>query len=261
MIYIKNPQQIDKMRVAGEKLFLVLQELRRVVTVGMTTAQLYAYAHELILKQKGVPSFLNYHGYPASICTSINEEVVHGIPTEKTELKNGDVLSIDCGLVYEGWQADSAFTIGIGTISPQAQKLIELTERSSWLGAKQALAGNRVGDIGNAVQIYAESNQLGVVKALTGHGIGRSLHEDPSVPNFGEPGRGPRLRKGMTICIEPMLSLGTWEVEEMPNQWTFSTTDQSICAHYEHTIAINEEGVPEILTLPGFTWEAGSHEG
>ncbi len=261
MIYIKNPQQIDKMRVAGEKLYTVLEELKRVVSAGMTTAQLDAYAHELILKQKSIPSFLNYHGYPASLCTSVNEEVVHGIPSEQIELKSGDIISVDCGLVYEGWQADSAFTIGIGTISPEAKKLIELTEKSFWLGAKQAVAGNRVGDIGHGVQSFAENNQLGVVRALTGHGIGRSLHEDPSIPNFGEAGRGPRLRKGMTICIEPMLTLGTWEVEEMPNEWTFTTTDQSLCAHYEHTIAINESGLPEILTLPGFIWEDDVHEG
>ncbi len=255
MIYLKNPQQIDKMRIAGEKLYQVLQELKRVIAPGMTTAQLDTYAHELILKQKSLPSFLNYHGYPASLCTSVNEEVVHGIPSEKIELKAGDILSIDCGLVFEGWQADSAFTVGIGQISQEAKELIAHTEKCFWLGAKQAITGNRVGDIGHTVQSYAEKQGYGVVRDLTGHGIGRSLHEDPSVPNFGQQGHGIRLRKGMTICIEPMITAGNWMVEEMPNEWTFSTVDKSLAAHYEHTIAINEKGLPEILTLPGFTWE------
>lgn len=260
MIYLKNPQQIDKMRIAGEKLYQVLQELRRVIAPGMTTGQLDAYAYELILKQKSVPSFLNYHGYPASLCTSINEEVVHGIPSEKTVLKSGDIISIDCGLVFDGWQADSAFTVGVGEISQEAKALIELTEKCFWLGAKQAIADNRIGDIGNAVQSFAEEGGYGVVRDLTGHGIGRSLHEDPSVPNFGQAGHGVRLRKGMTICIEPMIVSGNWVVEELENEWTFSTVDKSLAAHYEHTLAINEKGLPEILTLPGFTWEEAKDE-
>ncbi|NLB90892.1 MAG: type I methionyl aminopeptidase [Clostridiales bacterium] len=261
MIYIKNLRQIEKMRIAGAKLYEVLQELQRVISPGMTTAQLDNYAYELIRKQNAIPSFLEYHGYPATLCTSINEQVVHGIPDEKTVLKQGDVLSVDCGLSFEGWHADSAFTVGIGEISPQAQTLIADTEKCFWIGARMALAGNRIGDIGQKIQEYAQEEKgYGVVKALTGHGIGRSLHEDPSVPNFGKAGHGVRMRKGMTICIEPMITTGTWMVDEMPNEWTYSTTDQSLASHYEHTILINEQGLPEILTLPGFTWEEDDHE-
>lgn len=254
MIYLKNPEQIEKMRIAGERLYEVLQRLREAIKPGVTTAALDVYAEQLIRKHGAAPSFLNYHGYPASICASIDEQVVHGIPSDKTVLKEGQIISVDCGLVLDGWQADSAFTIGVGEISQEAQKLIKVTEECFWKGAATAIAGGRLGDIGHAVQSHAEAHGYGVIRDLTGHGIGRSMHEDPTVYNFGEAGRGLRLRKGMALAIEPMICAGDWPVEELDDGWTYVTRDRSICAHYEHTIAITEEGLPQVLTLPGFTW-------
>ena len=255
MIYLKNAQQLDCMRKSGALLYEVLCRLREAIKPGMSTAELDVYAEQLIRKHKAIPSFLDYQGYPASICASINDEVVHGIPADDAILREGDILSIDCGLILDGWQADSAFTVGVGEISPEAQHLIDVTEQCFWEGARQAVAGNRLGDLGHAVQTLAEANGFGVVRDLTGHGIGREMHEDPAVYNFGTPGRGLRMRKGMTIAIEPMISAGDWRVTVDDDQWCYRTRDRSLCSHYEHTIAINEEGLPEILTLPGFVWE------
>ncbi len=255
MISLKNPDQIGKMRVAGALLYEVLQKLREAVKPGMTTAALDVYAEQLIRKNHAIPSFLHYEGYPASLCTSVDDQVVHGIPSEKQVLKEGSIISIDCGLVLDGWQADSAFTMGVGEISPEAQALIDITEECFWRGARQAVAGNRLGDVGHAIQSYAEGNGCGVIRDLTGHGIGREMHEDPAVYNFGEPGHGLRLRKGMTIAIEPMISAGDWRLSEDDDGWCFRTRDGSLCSHYEHTLAINEDGLPEILTYPGFTWK------
>ncbi len=254
MISIKNAGQIDKMRQAGHLLHFVLTKLREVIHAGETTASIDAYAEELIRRHGAVPSFLNYQGYPASICASVDDEVVHGIPSDQQVLHNGSILSVDCGLILDGWQADSAFTMAIGEISPEKQKLIEVTEACFFEGVRQAVAGNRIGDIGHAVQTLAESHGYGVVRDLTGHGIGKAMHEDPSVPNFGEKGQGVRLKPGMTIAVEPMITLGTWQVKTLDDGWTIKTLDGSSCAHYEHTIAVNEAGLPEILTLPGHTW-------
>ena len=176
----------------------------------MTTAALDVYAEQLIRKNHAIPSFLHYNGYPATLCTSIDDQIVHGIPSESQVLKEGSILSIDCGLVLDGWQADSAFTMGIGEISAEAEALIEVTEECFWKGVRQAVAGNRLGDLGHAVQSWAEGHGYGVIRDLTGHGIGREMHEDPAVYNFGEPGRGLKLRKGMTIAVEPMISAGDW---------------------------------------------------
>ena len=181
--------------------------------------------------------------------------MVHGIPSEKQILREGQILSIDCGLVLDGWQADSAFTMGIGEISPEAQRLIDVTEQCFFAGARQAIAGKRLGDVGHAVQQVAESNGYGVIRDLTGHGIGREMHEDPPVFNYGTPDRGLRLRKGMTIAIEPMISAGDWHITCDADQWCYRTRDRSLTSHYEHTIAINEDGLPEILTYPDFRWE------
>lgn len=181
--------------------------------------------------------------------------MVHGIPSEKQILREGQILSIDCGLVLDGWQADSAFTMGIGEISPEAQRLIDVTEQCFFAGARQAIAGKRLGDVGHAVQQVAESNGYGVIRDLTGHGIGREMHEDPPVFNYGTPDRGLRLRKGMTIAIEPMISAGDWHITCDADQWCYRTRDRSLTSHYEHTIAINEDGLPEILTYPDFKWE------
>ena len=255
MISLKNPDQIGKMREAGALLYEVLQKLREAVKPGMSTAALDVYAEQLIRKNHAIPSFLHYHGFPATLCTSVDDVVVHGIPSEKMILREGSILSIDCGLILDGWQADSAFTMGVGEISAQAEALIKITEECFWQGVRKAVVGNRLGDMGHAIQHHAESHGCGVVRDLTGHGIGRDMHEDPSVFNFGEPGRGLRLRKGMTLAIEPMITAGDWRVKEDGDGWTIRTRDGSLCSHYEHTIAIREDGLPEILTLPGFTWK------
>ena len=255
MISIKNPAQLEKMRRAGALLYEVMQKLREVVRPGESTAAIDAYAEEIIRRSHATPSFLGYRGFPGSICASVDDEVVHGIPSEGVILKEGSILSIDCGLILDGWQADSAITVPVGEISESLQRLIDVTRQCFFEGAKAAVSGNRVGDIGYAVQKLAESRGYGVIRDLTGHGIGRNMHEDPSVPNFGEPGTGARLKPGMTIALEPMISLGGWHVRQMDDGWTIKTLDGSPCAHYEHTIAITETGLPEIFTLPGFSWE------
>ena len=255
MISLKNPDQIGKMRVAGALLYEVLQQVRAAVKPGVTTAQLNNLAEKLIRRSHAIPSFLNYEGYPASICASVDDAVVHGIPSTKQVLREGQIISIDCGLILDGWQADSAFTVGVGEISAEAQKLIDVTEECFWRAARQAVAGNRLGDVGHACQELAESHGYGVIRDLTGHGIGREMHEDPPVYNYGIPGKGLRLRAGMTIAIEPMISAGDWRVTCDADQWTYRTRDRSLCSHYEHTLAINEEGLPEVLTFPGFKWE------
>ena len=252
MIYLKNAQQLDCMRKSGALLYEVLCRLREAIKPGMSTAELDVYAQQLIRKHKAIPSFLDYQGYPASICASINDEVVHGIPADDAILKEGDILSIDCGLILDGWQSDSAFTVGVGKIDPRMQKLIDVTEESFFKGIRQAIAGNHLGDIGHDLQAHAESFGYGVVRDLTGHGIGRNMHEDPSVPNFGRPGHGTRLRAGMTLAIEPMITMGDYHVAQLDDGWTIVTEDGSICSHYEHTIAINEHGLPELLTYPGY---------
>ena len=255
MISLKNPDQIGKMRVAGALLYEVLQQVRAAVKPGVTTAQLNNLAEKLIRRSHAIPSFLNYEGYPASICASVDDAVVHGIPSTKQVLREGQIISIDCGLILDGWQADSAFTVGVGEISSEAQKLIDVTEECFWRAARQAVAGNRLGDVGHACQELAESHGYGVIRDLTGHGIGREMHEDPPVYNFGTPGKGLKLRKGMTIAIEPMISAGDWRVTCDPDQWCYRTRDRSLCSHYEHTIAINEGALPEILTYPDFVWK------
>lgn len=250
MIRLKNPAQLDKMRAAGALLHEVMQLLREAIRPGETTAALDAYAESLIRRRGAVPSFLGYQGYPKSICTSLDDEVVHGIPSDEVVLEEGSILSVDCGLILDGWQADSAFTVPIGQVSAERLKLMEVTERCFFAAARQAVAGNRLGDIGHAVQHLAESHGLGVVRDLTGHGIGRSMHEDPSIPNYGTPGFGTKLRAGMTLAIEPMITLGGWHVRMMEDGWTMKTLDGSPCAHYEHTVAVLD-GKAEILTLPG----------
>lgn len=255
MIQVKNAAQLDKMRAAGALLYEVLQRLREVIRPGETTAAIDAYAEALIRRNNAVPSFLGYQGYPKTICASLNDEVVHGIPSDSVVLEEGSILSVDCGLVLDGWQADSAFTVPIGQVSEEQLRLIEITEQCFFAAAKQCVAGNRLGDIGHAVQSLAESAGLGVVRALTGHGIGRNMHEDPSVPNYGTAGQGVKLRRGMTLAIEPMVTLGGWQVRMMDDGWTMTTLDGSACSHYEHTVAVLD-GRAEILTLPGHIIEA-----
>ena len=255
MISIKNPVQLAKMRSAGHLLHDVLAATREIIRPGMTTMDLNAFVDEQIRRGGGIPTELGYCGYPASICASIDDEVVHGIPSKHVELKEGSIISIDVTLALDGWQADSCFSAPIGEISEEKKRLIQVTEECFWQGARMAVDGNRVGDISSAVQSYAEARGFGVVRDLTGHGIGKEMHEDPSVPNFGNPGHGPRLRQGMTFCIEPMITMGRWQVHQLSDGWTIVTNDHSPAAHYEHTIAVTPKGLPEILTLPGFTWE------
>ncbi len=256
MITIKNAEQIAKMREAGALLYEVLQKLREVVRPGMNTMELDVYAQRLIRQHHAEPSFLGYEGFPGSICASPDDMVVHGIPSETMVLREGSILSIDCGLVLDGWQADSALTVPVGEVSAEALRLIAVTEECFFAGARAAVAGNRLGDIGSAVQTVAERNGYSVVRDLTGHGIGREMHEDPAVFNFGTPGHGLRMRSGMTIAIEPMISAGTWRVQTDDDGWGVRTADGSLASHYEHTLAIGEDGLPELLTLPGFSWAA-----
>ena len=256
MISLKNAVQIEKMRDAGKILWEVEQEVRQAIRPGVTTAELDVLAERLIRKNRAVPSSLHYEGYPCSICASLNDEVVHGIPSDRRVLKEGDILSVDCTLLLDGWQADSAFTAGVGQISEEAQKLIRVTEECFWKAVRLCIAGNRLGDVGHAVESHARANGFTPIREFTGHGIGRAMHEDPAVYNFGEPGHGMRLRKGMTLAVEPMISAGDWHLSIDEDGWCARTMDHSLTSHYEHTIAVNEEGLPDILTLPGFSWEA-----
>ena len=256
MISLKNPKQIAKMRDAGKILREVEDEVRLAIRPGVSTAELDELAERLIRRNHAIPSSLHYEGYPCSICASINDEVVHGIPSRTRILREGDILSVDCTVLLDGWQADSAFTAGVGTISAEAEKLIRVTEECFWKAMRECVTGKRLGDIGHAVQQHAEANGCTPIREFTGHGIGREMHEDPSVLNYGAPGRGLRLRGGMTLAIEPMISAGDWHLSVDDDGWCARTLDHSLTAHYEHTIAIAEEGLPEILTLPGFSWEA-----
>ncbi len=251
MITIKNSAQIEKMREAGAMLHEVLTQLKGKIEPGITTKELDHFAEKLIRSYGAVPSFLNYEGYPASICTSVDSQVVHGIPSRHTVLREGQIVSIDAGLILGGWQSDSAFTAGVGKSSDEAQRLIDVTEESFFAALDFAREGNRISDIGHAVQQYVEERGFSTVRALCGHGIGREMHEDPSVPNYGIPGHGVRLRRGMTICIEPMIAAGDYRVRTLRDGWTVVTTDGSLCSHYEHTLLITD-GEPELLSLPGY---------
>jgi len=255
MISLKNPAQIAKMREAGRILREVEDRIREAIQPGVTTADLDVLAEQLIRKAGAIPSEKNYEGYPCSICASVNDMIIHGIPSDKVVLKEGDIVSIDCTLKLDGWQSDSAFTAGVGKISPEAERLIRVTEECFWEGVRQCVVGNRLGDVGYAIEKHAKENGYQPLHEYTGHGIGREMHEDPAVYNYGEPGRGLRLRKGMTIAVEPMICQGDRHITTDPDGWGVRTKDHLLSAHYEHTIAINESGYPEILTLPGFSWE------
>ncbi|NMD37949.1 MAG: type I methionyl aminopeptidase [Christensenellaceae bacterium] len=254
MIFIKNPVQIQKMRDAGKVLYEVLQRIVSQVKPGITTKELDIFAENLIRKANAIPSFLGYMGFPASICTSINQQVVHGIPSHDVVLNEGDIISIDCGVILDGWQSDSAITVGVGKISAEAEKLIKVTEECFFAGVRQAVLGKRLGDLGEAIQNHAEKNGFYVIKNYTGHGIGKDMHEEPSVYNYRTNRRGIRFMKNMTLAVEPMIAIGTSETKVLNDEWTVETTDGSLCSHYEHTILIND-GLPELLSYPGFTWK------
>lgn len=247
MIIIKNNNEIEYMRRAGKVVSDTLARLEEVIKPGITTAEIDRLAEELILGQGAIPSFKGYHGFPASICASVNNEVVHGIPDSRV-LQSGDIISIDCGAMLNGYHGDAARTIPVGNISEKAAMLIKVTEDSFFEGIKKAVIGNRLTDISYEIQKHVENYGFSVVRDYVGHGIGRNMHEDPEVPNFGKPGRGPKLVKGMVLAIEPMVNMGKFYVRTLSNDWTVVTEDGSLSAHYENTIAILENG-PEILTL------------
>ncbi|MEG6616916.1 type I methionyl aminopeptidase [Peptococcaceae bacterium 1198_IL3148] len=246
MITCKSERELKYMRDAGKVVALTHKELEKAVKPGVTTKELDTIAENVVLKQGAKPSFKGLYGFPATICASVNEEVVHGIPGLK-KLEIGDIISIDLGAVINGFHGDATRTLPVGTVSDDALELIRVTEQSLYVGIDQARDGNRLSDISHAVQDYVESHGFSVVRDYVGHGIGSKLHEDPQVPNFGRPGRGPRLKKGMTLAIEPMVNMGTYEVQTLPNNWTVVTKDGKMSAHVEHTIAITDD-VPEILT-------------
>jgi methionyl aminopeptidase len=247
MIIIKNDVEIEYMRNAGRLVGETLARLEKIIKPGMTTAEIDKIAEEFIVKHNAKPSFKGYHGFPASICASVNEEVVHGFPSGRV-LQEGDIISIDCGAILNGYQGDAARTVPVGKVSAEAEKLIQVTRESFFKAVEKAQVGNRLTDISAAVQNYVESFGFSVVRDFVGHGIGRDMHEDPEVPNFGRPGRGPKLVHGMVIAIEPMVNIGKYDVEVQANDWTVVTADGSLSAHYENTVAILKNG-PEILTL------------
>ncbi|MBL4936125.1 type I methionyl aminopeptidase [Clostridium sp. YIM B02515] len=247
MIIIKNDIEIEYMRHAGKLVGETLARLEEIVKPGITTAELDKIAEEFILKHNAKPSFKGYNGFPASICASVNNEVVHGIPGSRV-LQEGDIISVDCGAILNGYQGDAARTIPVGKVSSEAQKLIEVTRESFFKGVEYAKVGNKLSDISSAIQTYVENFHFSIVRDFVGHGIGKDMHEDPEVPNFGRPGRGPKLRQGMVLAIEPMVNIGQYGVDVQSNGWTVVTRDGSLSAHYENTVAILNNG-PEILTL------------
>jgi methionyl aminopeptidase len=246
-ILIKSEAEIEKMRISGIALRKVHEAVKSAVRVGATTMDLERAAVAKV-KELGVkPAFLDYHGYPAVLCTSVNNEVIHGIPNDKRVLNEGDVVSVDCGVIVDGYYSDAAVTHPVGKISASAEKLLRVTEASLYAAIDKALVGGRLFDISNAVQTVCEAEGYGVVREFVGHGIGKSMHEDPQVPNYGDAGKGPRLKAGMVLAIEPMINVGSAEVKVLEDGWTAITVDGSISAHFEHTVAITKDG-PVILT-------------
>jgi len=247
MIILKSLQEIEKIRKASLVVADILESISSMVQPGVSTQALDESAERLIRAQGAIPAFKGYRGYPKTLCTSVNKEVIHGIPSKEVILKQGDILSIDVGAIVEGFYGDAAITVPVGMISPEAERLIKVTEESLQRGIAQAKPGNRLYDISHAVQSYVESNGYSVVKEYVGHGIGRSLHEDPQIPNFGEAGQGPRLKPGMVLAIEPMVNAGRSATVVKEDNWTAVTADGSLSAHYEHTVAVMPDG-PWILT-------------
>lgn len=246
-ILIKSESEIEKMRISGIALRKVHEAVKSVVRVGATTMDLERAAVAKVSELGVKAAFLGYHGYPAVLCTSVNEEVIHGIPNEKRVLEEGDVVSVDCGVIVDGYYSDAAVTHPVGKISPAAEKLLRITEASLYAAIDKAQVGGRLFDISNAVQTICEAEGYGVVREFVGHGIGKSMHEDPQVPNYGDPGKGPRLKAGMVLAIEPMINIGSAEVKVLEDGWTAITVDGSTSAHFEHTVAITRNG-PLILT-------------
>jgi methionyl aminopeptidase len=237
VIFLKSPQEIEIMAQAGQIVAEVMRSLKEVITVGATTREIEQFADNRIQSLGGKSAFRGYRGYPSSICASINEEVVHGIPSSR-KLREGDIISIDIGVLYNGFFGDAAYTFPVGKIDEETALLMKVTEEALYCGIDKAVVGNRVNDISHAIQQHAEQHGFSVVKTFVGHGIGRQLHEEPQVPNFGAPGQGPRLRQGMTLAIEPMVNAGTFEVKVLEDGWTAITSDGKRSAHFEHTVVV-----------------------
>ena len=247
MIRIYNENEIEIMRRGGKILAEIMEGLKKEVRPGVTTNYLNKVAKDLVLSYGGEPSFLGYDGYPAALCTSVNEEIVHAVPSER-ELKEGDILSLDLGIRFEGYCTDVAITMPIGKVDKKTKKLIDVTEKSLELGIKQAKAGNHLGDIGSAIQNYAEKNGFNVIRELVGHGVGKKVHEEPQIPNYGpSAGLGIKLKAGMVLALEPMLCVGDWRIKKCEDGFGYKTADNSLSCHFEHTIAITKKG-PQILT-------------
>ena len=247
MILLKSTRELAHMRAAGRILAEVKDRLRALVRPGISTQQIDQDVETFIVSRGAQSAFKGYRGFPATVCTSINEEVVHGIPSVKRKVKDGDIIGLDLGCIVEGYYADCAITLPVGTVTPRVQELLDVTRESLDKAIVQCRPGNRLGDISHAVQVHCESHGFGVVRAFVGHGIGRSLHEDPQVPNFGDPGTGKPLKTGMVLAIEPMVTMGSWDVRVLEDRWTAVTQDGSWAAHFEDTIAITDDG-PEVLT-------------
>jgi len=246
MIIYRSPEEIERIRESNKIVAEILLKIRKEIRPGVKTAELDRFAEEYIVKKGAKPAFKGYRGFPSTLCTSINEEVVHGIPSER-KLEDGDILSIDVGVLFDGYYGDAAVTIGVGNISQEAKKLLEVTERALSLGIEKAKEGNYLSDISHAIQRTAEGSFFSVVRAFVGHGIGTKLHEEPQVPNFGSPGHGPKLKKGMVLAIEPMINAGGSDVRILEDNWTVVTSDGNLSAHFEHTVAITDNGC-EILS-------------
>ncbi len=246
MIPLKSEKDLQMLKIAGGILVGVMQKLRESIKAGISTLEIDALAQTLIENEKATPAFKDYKGYPANICTSINEEIVHGIPSSR-KLKEGDIISLDVGINYKGYFSDLAITVGVGRIDTQARKLIDVTKNALSEGIRKAYPGNHLSDISYAIQSYVEANGFSVVREFVGHGIGNSLHEEPEIPNFGQPHQGSLIKSGMVLAIEPMVNVGAWRSKILENQWTAVTADGELSAHFEHTVAVTDKG-PEILT-------------
>jgi methionyl aminopeptidase len=246
-VVLKSEPEIELMRRAGQIVATVLEKLKAEVSAGITTLELDAIAVKEVARLGGIPSFKGYRGYPASICVSVNEEIVHGIPDGRA-LNDGDLVSIDFGAIYQGFHGDAALTVGVGKLDSKADELMRTTEDALREGISAALPGARLGDVSHAIQRCAEAKGFSVIREYTGHGIGREMHEDPQIRNFGTPGQGPLLKKGMTLALEPMVSMGDWQTTVARNRWTVSTLDGSLAAHFEHSIAITD-GAARVLTV------------
>jgi methionyl aminopeptidase len=247
VIELKSAREIGLMRAGGHILADVMERLRETVKPGLSTLEIDEDVEAFIRERGALPAFKGYRGFPATVCISINEEVVHGIPSPHRRIKEGDIVGLDLGCIVEGYYADCAFTLAIGDVPPKVQQLLDVTRESLDVAIAECRAGRRLSDVSHVVQAHVERHGFSVVRAFVGHGIGRALHEDPQIPNFGDPGRGPQLRPGMVLAIEPMVTMGSWEVKVLDDGWTAVTRDGSLAAHFEHTIAVTEDG-PEVLT-------------